>query len=123
MPEYPAMNALMGVGLLGGMGWIAASFVVRRRTAGRRARAVQPPSFLLPLLHLWFWSVLVFFMSIRPGVPKFRMDPVVWFWVDSTLLPAVLLVGRSVVSLGGWQRYGAALLFCVGAVYGVVRML
>ncbi len=123
VPEYPAMNALMGVGVLGGMGWITASSVFRRRTAGRRARAVQPPSFIVPLLHMWFWFVLIFFMSIRPGAPKVNMDPVVWFWVDSTLLPAVLLVGRGVIGLGGWQRYGAAMLFGAGAVYGVVRML
>ena len=121
-PEYPAMNALAGVGLLGGMGWIAVSYLRRRRTAGRHAHATPQLSFVLHVLHLWFWVVFLFFTAIRPGVSK-DLVPVVWFWVDSTLLPAVLLVGRSVSGLQGWRRYSAALLFGGGMLYGLVRML
>ncbi len=76
--EYPAMNVLQGVVLLTAVVW--ASFRWRDLTAR--------------LLLLLFWGVFGFFVLVRPRLsPRPELDDASWFWVDLTLLPAVVLAG------------------------------
>jgi 4-amino-4-deoxy-L-arabinose transferase-like glycosyltransferase len=77
--EYPAMNPLFGALLLGAFAFTAVRY--------RRGDDVQK------FLVLLFGLVFVFFLLVRPGAPRRRLDPFLWLWVDMTLLPAVLLAG------------------------------
>jgi 4-amino-4-deoxy-L-arabinose transferase-like glycosyltransferase len=95
-PEYPSMNPLLGLLLLGGV--IVATVGMRR---GRAAPA---------LLLLVFWGVFGFFTLIRPGNPPGRLDPVSWIWVEATMLPAVVLGGAALARVAGTRRLAAWLL-------------
>lgn len=105
--EYPTMNGLMGLALLGGVVFVTTEQLWR---AMRRTRddVAEPSDIAVSLLLLWFWVVFGFFLAIRPGTPKPGMDAVVWLWVDATLLPAVLLVGQRAAALRGVPRIVAA---------------
>jgi 4-amino-4-deoxy-L-arabinose transferase-like glycosyltransferase len=78
-PEYQSMNAALGAVLLA---------VLAMAAAGWRRRE-WPETFLA--LH--FWSVFGFFTLVDKGNPPGRLDPVSWIWVESTILPAVVLTG------------------------------
>jgi hypothetical protein len=84
---YPTMNLVFGVILLGG--------VIIETLRWRR----QEP--IVKFLILSFWLVLGFFVLIRPGATRNRLDPVLWLWVDVTLLPACLILGRLLADLRG----------------------
>jgi 4-amino-4-deoxy-L-arabinose transferase-like glycosyltransferase len=91
-PEYPSMNAALGLLLL------AAVVMATWRRAGRDSFA----GFLL----IAFWSVFGFFTLIDKGQTAGRLDPVSWIWVESTLLPAVILTGARMAGLTGAARAG-----------------
>ncbi len=83
--EYGAMNVAFGALLLGGIAL----------TTWRLKRQGEVARFLL----LLFWFTLGFFMIIQPGRTRSDLDPVVWLWVDVTMLPAVVLTGNLLAEL------------------------
>ena len=93
MSEYPSMNTLFGAILL-------ISVVL---TTSHYKREGSVTRFLIVL----FWFVLGFFVLIHPGVPPGDTDPVGFFWVDMSLLPAVVLTAGYFSQLkGGWRAVG-----------------
>ena len=93
LPEYPSMNTLFGAILL-------VSVVL---TTSHYKREGSVTRFLIVL----FWFVLGFFVLIRPGDPSGGVDPVGFFWVDMSLLPAVVLTAGYFSQLKGrWRRVG-----------------
>ncbi len=80
------MNPLLGLILFGG---------VAAAAAGRASAKIRP------LLLNFSGAVFGFFPLIRPGHPSMDLDPVVWGWVDMTLLPAALLTGGCSRRRGG----------------------
>ncbi len=114
--ETAAMNVVFGALLLGsvllatarlgGPGWPPTRDETKSPADGGQsvaelsgsARRTYP---VARLLLLQFWLVLGFFMLIRPGQTRADIDPVVWFWVDLILLPAVVLTGRLLAELSG----------------------
>jgi 4-amino-4-deoxy-L-arabinose transferase-like glycosyltransferase len=95
-PEYRSVNPLLGVVLL--------TAVVLTAFAGRGRDDLQ--RFLL----IQFAFVFAFFSVIAPGNPPGRLDAVSWIWVESTMLPAVILTGARLAETGGWRRRVAAAL-------------
>lgn len=94
--ENPSMNSLFGFLLLSG--------VVARTLRPTREAGIH--GFLMIL----FWGILGFFMLIRPGLPTKPMDPVVWYFADVTLFPAVILTGDFLAKMTGWWR---RVVYCV----------
>ncbi|MGE5263673.1 MAG: glycosyltransferase family 39 protein [Acidobacteriota bacterium] len=91
---YPTMNLVFGVILLGGV-----------LIETLRWRKQEP---ILKFLILSFWLVLAFFVLVRPGSARNRLDPVLWLWVGVTLLPACLIVARLFSDLRGRWLVAAA---------------
>ncbi len=122
--EYPAMNAVMGTLLLGGVIVGTAWYVRTLWRELRPAWPADPTRFAAAFLGVWFWLVFLFFSSIRPGSPKPGIDALAWFWIDSTLFPAVLLVGHGLAHLEGWwSTRAAALTVGVGAALTVMHVV
>lgn len=102
-PEYPAMNPLIGLVMLGG---------IIATTARARTLSGATPFFLLA-----FWGIFAFFTFIEKGSPPGRLDPVSWIWVEVTLIPAAVVAGARLAELSGtwrlaaWGAAGAALAF------------
>jgi 4-amino-4-deoxy-L-arabinose transferase-like glycosyltransferase len=95
-PEYPSINPLLGLLLVG-----AVVLGTVRATYGRPPRAV---------LLFVFWGIFGFFTLIRPGSPPGRLDPVSWIWVEATMLPAVVLGGAALARTAGARRVAAWLI-------------
>jgi hypothetical protein len=56
-------------------------------------------------LVIQFGFVFVFFSLIEPGNPPGRLDAASWIWVETTMLPAVVLAGARLAELTGrWRR-------------------
>jgi hypothetical protein len=90
-PEYRAVNALVGLVLIGG---VLVTTVRFRRLAGAT-----------PFLLLAFWTIFAFFTFIEKGSPPGRLDPVSWIWVEVTLIPAAVLAGAQLHGAQGvWRR-------------------
>jgi 4-amino-4-deoxy-L-arabinose transferase-like glycosyltransferase len=102
-PEYPSMNAVLGLLLV-------AAVVVTTVRAGERDH-------LRLFLLLVFWCVFGFFTLIEKGNPRGRLDPVSWIWVEVTVLPAVVLAGARLAGVTGkfrtalWVLAAAVLLY------------
>jgi hypothetical protein len=77
--EYETMNPILGLLLLGSVAAVA----FRPALARGRAR---------PFFLILFGLVFGFFTLMIPSDQTF-LDPVSWAWVDSTLIPAVILAG------------------------------
>jgi len=107
--EYSAMNSLFGVVLFGGV--LLTTF---------RNKQEDPISKFLVCL---FWMVLGFFLLIRPGVPRGNLDPYVWFYIDITLLPSILLTGRFLSRLRGKWRLPVYTVIGAAALYATVMVL
>jgi 4-amino-4-deoxy-L-arabinose transferase-like glycosyltransferase len=104
-PEYPAMNALIGLILL-------AAVVTRTFTTGPdRSRH----------LLIVFWTVFGFFSLIRPGVSLARIDSVTWYWTDAVMFPAAVMAG-AFLATEGRVRAAAQALAVAGMIYAVLRM-
>jgi 4-amino-4-deoxy-L-arabinose transferase-like glycosyltransferase len=104
-PEYPSVNPVLGVLLLG------AVLMTTVRPAARGDFSV----FLL----LMFWGIFGFFTVIARGNPPGRLDPVSWIWVEVTLIPAVILTGARLAGVrGAWRAaawaFGAGVLLYAG---------
>jgi 4-amino-4-deoxy-L-arabinose transferase-like glycosyltransferase len=90
-PEYRSVNPALGLLLLGAVIFTAVT---------RRARD-DLPRFLL----IQFGFVFVFFSVIQPGNPPGRLDAVSWIWVETTILPAVVLAGGRLAEIPErWRR-------------------
>jgi predicted membrane-bound mannosyltransferase len=90
-PEYRPVDPALGLLLVGAVVFTAVA---------RRAR-----DDLQRFLLLQFGCVFVFFSLIEPGNPPGRLDAVSWIWVETTLLPAVILAGTRLAELRGWWRH------------------
>lgn len=113
--EYPSMNPLFGIILLGGVLLTTFAFInLKHNNSGKRGA-------ILRFLVLSFWMVFGFFTLVSPGTPD-NLDPVVWFWVDITLLPAALLTGCYLSALKGkcrvfvWFAIGFAAIYATRGV-------
>ncbi len=103
---YPSMNTLFGAILLASV--VITTFHYKREGSATR--------FLIVL----FWFVLGFFVLIRPGDPPGNTDPVGFFWVDMSLLPAVVLTAGYFSQLKGWWRRVGYFAAAGAAVYAVL---
>jgi 4-amino-4-deoxy-L-arabinose transferase-like glycosyltransferase len=105
-PEYRSMNPVLGLVLLGSV--LMVTFRPRLRHDMRR--------FLL----IWFWFVFGLFTLIARGDPPGRLDPVSWIWVESTIIPAVILAGAVLAGATGkwrmlaWATSGSVLVYACG---------
>ena len=106
--EYLSMNVALGVLLLG-----AVTAATVRREPNDRAR---------PYFLLLFWGVFGFFTLIRKGAPE-GLDSVSWIWVDTTMIPAIVLtaamLGRAAgrASTALWTAAGLSLAVSVLRVF------
>jgi hypothetical protein len=68
---------------------------------------VRPPArdALRLFLLLLACGILIFFTLIEPGDPPFRLAAVSWVWVESTLVPVVILAGAGLARITGRWRY------------------
>jgi len=102
-PEYNSVNPALGLVLLGSV-----LLTVFRRQERREIR-----------LFLLFMALGIFgfFTLIEPGDPPYRLDPVSWVWVETTLIPAVILAGARLAGASGWRRNAAWALAAIGMLY------
>jgi hypothetical protein len=103
-PEYASVNPLLGLVLLGGV------VAMTARGSG--------PDMVRPSLLFLFWGVFGFFTLIKPGSPPGRLDPVSWIWVESTLIPAVILTAGGLATIGGRLRVAVWGLAIAAVMYG-----
>ena len=68
-------------------------------------------------------GIFIFFTLIEPGDPPFRLSPVNWVWVESTLVPVVILAGAGLASVTGRWRYAAWTLAAVTLLFAVDSVL
>jgi hypothetical protein len=109
-PELPSlmMNSVLGLLFVGSVLWTI----------------VRPSAHdaLQTYLLLSACGIFIFFSVITPGNPPFRLAPVSWAWVESTLIPVAILTGVQLARLAGRWRYAvwtaaaAALLYAVNSV-------
>ena len=115
VPEYPSMNVLWGAILL-----ISSGFAVLKwkqlEPAGR-------------LAAIFFWTVLVFFVSGRSGHSRFiedrqlMVDPKAWLWVDQVLIGGSFLTAWCVTTLTLRWRQAAIGLLLVACLLSTVHVL
>ena len=110
-PEYESVNPVLGVVLLGSV------LLTAFRPSG--------PSQVRPFLLFMALGIFGFFTLIEQGDPPYRLDPVSWVWVETTLIPAVVLTGARLAGAAGrwrialWALSVVALLYALDAVlYG-----
>jgi 4-amino-4-deoxy-L-arabinose transferase-like glycosyltransferase len=108
-PEYETMNVVLGFSLLG-----AVTF------ATWPLRAADP---LRRVLLTAFWLIFGFFTFIRKGDPGKGLDPVAWFWVEMTLLPAVIIAGQRLATLPTRWAAAAGTVVAAALSYAVYTML
>jgi hypothetical protein len=106
---YPALNPVLGILLV--MATVAATFGREPRVRERR------------LLLLLAWGIFLFFTLIRRGDPPNRLAPISWLWVESTLIPAVVLGGAWLSTLRGRGRVAAWSIAALALVYAVDSLL
>ena len=104
-PEYPAMNAVLGAGLLLG---VAIALVLRRL---RSDPAVRTCLALFVLV-----MALLLFVSTTYN-EEANLAPQAWYWADLSLLPAALLAGI-VAARSGWAGKVVAVVVVAGALFG-----
>jgi len=106
--EYASVNPALGVVLLGSM-----LLMAFRRPGQDAVRA-----FLL----IMGWGIFALFTLIEQGNPPYRLDPVSWVWVETTIVPAVILAGACLAGATGkwrsaaWAFAALALLYAVDSV-------
>lgn len=88
--EYWSVNVAIGVLLLG------AVLATTVRTAS--------PDQLRVFLLVMFWSIFGFFTLITRGAVTGRLDPVSWIWVETTIVPAVVLTGARLAGVSRRRR-------------------
>jgi 4-amino-4-deoxy-L-arabinose transferase-like glycosyltransferase len=105
--EYLSMNVALGVVLLAG---VTATTV--RHAPNDRAR---------PYFLLLFWGVFGFFTLIRKGTPD-GLDSVSWIWVDTTMIPAIVLTAAMLAGSIGRVRAGLWTFAAFSLVISVARV-
>jgi len=108
-PEYESVNPALGLVLLG-------SVLV---TVFRRETRDEIRIFLL----LMALGIFGFFTLIEQGDPPYRLDPVSWVWVETTLIPAVMLAGARLADAAGRWRLAAWALTGLGLLYAIDAVL
>jgi hypothetical protein len=99
--EYWSVNVALGVLLLGAV----VATTIRRAT----------PDQLRLFLLVMFWAIFGFFTLIKRGATTGRLDPVSWMWVETTIVPAVVLSGARLAGVSvkwrllAWSAVIAAL--------------
>jgi 4-amino-4-deoxy-L-arabinose transferase-like glycosyltransferase len=104
-PEYESVNPMLGVVLLGSV-----LLTVFRPSARDQVR---------PFLLFMALGIFGFFTLIEQGDPPYRLDPVSWVWVETTLIPAVILAGARLAGAAGRWRIAAWALGTVGLLYAL----
>ena len=107
--EYWSVNVGLGVLLLGA---VLATTV--RRTSPDRLRL-----FLLVM----FWAIFGFFTLIKRGAVTGRLDPVSWMWVETTIVPAVVLTGARLADVSVRWRVLAWSAAIAALVWACTRLL
>jgi len=102
-PEYESVNPALGVVLLGSV----------LLTVFRRAERDE----IRPFLLFMALGIFGFFTLIEQGDPPFRLDPVSWVWVETTLIPAVILAGARLADASWRWRTAAWALAVLGILY------
>jgi 4-amino-4-deoxy-L-arabinose transferase-like glycosyltransferase len=105
-PEYESVNPLLGLVLLGSV----LLTLFRRRSDGDEVR---------PFLLVMALGIFGFFTFIAKGDPPYRLDPVSWVWVETTLVPAVVLAGARLAGAAGAWRTAAWALSALGLLYAI----
>lgn len=104
-PEYESVNPALGLVLLGSV--LLTAF-------GRTTR-----DGLRPFLLFMAIGIFGFFTLIKRGDPPYRLDPVSWVWVETTLVPAVVLAGARLAGATPRWRTAAWALTAVGLLYAL----
>jgi 4-amino-4-deoxy-L-arabinose transferase-like glycosyltransferase len=104
-PEYESVNPALGLILLGSV-----FLTVIRRDARDKIRM-----FLLFMAL----GIFGFFTLIEQGNPPYRLDPVSWVWVETTLIPAAILAGARLAGAAGRWRTAAWALSALGLLYAI----
>jgi 4-amino-4-deoxy-L-arabinose transferase-like glycosyltransferase len=106
---YPSLNPVIGIVLV--LGVLAATFGHAPREKERR------------LLLALGWGVFLFFTAVRRGDPPNRLSSVSWLWVESTLIPAVIMGGIWLSTLSGRLRLTAWVISALALFYAVESLL
>ena len=104
-PEYESVNPLLGVLLLGSV--LLSVFSADARDGIR------------VFLVFMALGIFGFFTLIEQGTPPYRLDPVSWVWVETTLIPAVMLAGARLAGADGRWRIAAWMLGAVGILFAI----
>jgi 4-amino-4-deoxy-L-arabinose transferase-like glycosyltransferase len=107
--EYWSVNVALGVLLLGAV----------LATTIRRATPDQLRVFLLVM----FWAIFGFFTLIKRGATTGRLDPVSWMWVETTIVPAVVLSGARLAGVSVKWRLLAWSAVIAALVWACMRLL
>ena len=107
--EYWSVNVGLGILLLGA---VLATTV--RRTSPDRLRL---------FLVVMFWAIFGFFTLIKRGAVTGRLDPVSWMWVETTIVPAVVLTGARLADVSVRWRVLAWSAAIAALVWACTRLL
>jgi len=107
--EYWSVNVGLGILLLGA---VLATTV--RRTSPDRLRL---------FLVVMFWAIFGFFTLIKRGAVTGRLDPVRWMWVETTIVPAVVLTGARLADVSVRWRVLAWSAAIAALVWACTRLL
>jgi hypothetical protein len=108
-PEYPAMNVVLGVALLGG---VAIALLLRKLRDDAAVRTCLA-------IFLTAFCLLAFVDTTYNE--EANLAPQAWYWADLTLLPAALLAGVA-AARGGWAGRVVAIGVVAGALLGGMRL-
>ena len=106
--EYPTMNPLFGLTLLGGTALC---------TLGLRRRLSPGIAFLAACV----WVPLIFFTFVQTRSTELLLAAVAWNWVDIALLPGTLLAALWIAGSEGWRRGLAGALVLAAVAVSVAR--
>ena len=107
--EYWSVNVGLGVLLLG------AVLVTTLRKAN--------PDHWRIFLLVMFWAIFGFFTLIKRGAVTGRLDPVSWIWVETTIVPAVVLTGARLADVSLKWRLLASTAATAALVWACTRLL
>jgi hypothetical protein len=110
-PEYPAMNVVLGLALLGAAGVVAFTKTLREDAAARTCLAV-----------LALVLVVLVFVDTKAS-EEANLAPQAWYWADLTLLPAALLAGIAAGRLGGWPARLITIALVAGCLLASYRIV
>ena len=107
--EYWSVNVGLGVLLLGAL-------------LATTLRTASPDQFRVFLLVM-FWAIFGFFTLIKRGAVTGRLDPVSWIWVETTIVPAVVLTGARLADISVKWRLLAWTAATAALVWACTRLL